>query len=343
MGCSRREFLVGAAGALPLGSLAHAAQGRRPKIAALTTIYHKYSHSQHIVDRFLEGYGWEGRHHRPPMDVVSLYVEQIGENDWSRERVKRHSQLKSYPTIAEALTLGGNKLAVDGVLLIGEHGDFPNNEKGQKLYPRYEYFEQVMDVYRDSGRTAPLFNDKHLSWNWKWAKKMVETSEEMGFGFMAGSSLPVARRLPSIDLPWGADVEEAVGVWAGGIDGGDIHVIEAMQSIVERRRGGVSDMDVLRVASVLHPTPAVAGTPTQDALDWLHDNEELDRGWYAAPVGWCDLDGNGELRVALRSALVDSDRVQLIAGAGIVADSVPEDELAETAVKLRALLDVMEI
>ncbi|MBT6153866.1 MAG: hypothetical protein HOL01_16850 [Planctomycetaceae bacterium] len=238
MGCSRREFLVGAAGALPLGSLAHAAQGRRPKIAALTTIYHKYSHSQHIVDRFLEGYGWEGRHHRPPMDVVSLYVEQIGENDWSRERVKRHSQLKSYPTIAEALTLGGNKLAVDGVLLIGEHGDFPNNEKGQKLYPRYEYFEQVMDVYRDSGRTAPLFNDKHLSWNWKWAKKMVETSEEMGFGFMAGSSLPVARRLPSIDLPWGADVEEAVGVWAGGIDGGDIHVIEAMQSIVERRRGG---------------------------------------------------------------------------------------------------------
>jgi hypothetical protein len=238
MGCSRREFLVGAAGALPLGSLAHAAEGRRPKIAALTTIYHKYSHSQHIVDRFLEGYGWEGRHHRPPMDVVSLYVEQIGENDWSRERVKRHSQLKSYPTIAEALTLGGNKLAVDGVLLIGEHGDFPNNEKGQKLYPRYKYFEQVMDVYRDSGRTAPLFNDKHLSWNWKWAKKMVETSEEMGFGFMAGSSLPVARRLPSIDLPWGADVEEAVGVWAGGIDGGDIHVIEAMQSIVERRRGG---------------------------------------------------------------------------------------------------------
>jgi hypothetical protein len=217
---------------------ASGAQRRRLKIAALTTIYHKYSHSQHIVDRFLEGYGWGGKHHRPPMDVVSLYVEQVGANDLSRERGKRYSQLKLYPTIAEALTLGGGKLAVDGVLLIGEHGDFPTNEKGQRLYPRYEYFQQVVDVYRDSGRTAPLFNDKHLSWSFDYAKEMVKTARDMDFGFMAGSSLPVARRLPSIDLPWQADVEEAVGVWAGGIDGGDIHVIEAMQSILERRRGG---------------------------------------------------------------------------------------------------------
>ncbi len=235
---TRRTFLAGVAAAVPLANVAQSAEGRRPKIAALTTVYHKYSHSQHIVDRFLEGYGWEGRHHRPAMDVVSLYVEQVGENDWSRERAKRHSQLKIYPTIADALTLGGSKLAVDGVLLIGEHGEYPNNAKGQKLYPRYEYFQQVVDVYRNSGRTAPLFNDKHLSWNWDWAKEMVDTSRQMGFGLMAGSSLPVARRLPSIDLPWQADVKEAMGVWAGGIDGGDIHVLEAMQSIVERRRGG---------------------------------------------------------------------------------------------------------
>jgi len=237
MSISRREFVIGAAGATAIGSSTFA-KGRRPKIAALTTIYHKYSHAQHIVDRFLEGYGWEGRHHRPPMDVVSLYVEQVGDNDWSRERAKRHRQLKIYPTIAEALTLGGEKLAVDGVLLIGEHGSYPTNKKGQKLYPRFEYFQKVVDVYRRSGRTAPLFNDKHLSWNWNWAKKMVDTAGDMKFGFMAGSSLPVARRLPSIDLPWGAQVEEAIGVWAGGIDGGDIHVIEAMQAIVERRRGG---------------------------------------------------------------------------------------------------------
>jgi menaquinone-specific isochorismate synthase len=101
-------------------------------------------------------------------------------------------------------------------------------------------------------------------------------------------------------------------------------------------------MDVIRVANVLHPSPAVGGTPSDPAVEWILANERFDRGWYAAPVGWTDLDGNGELRVALRSALVDESQVQLFSGAGIVADSDPDDELAETGVKLRALLDVME-
>ena len=240
MSHSRRAFLAGAAAALPLAQTVWSASTatRRPRIAALTTIYHKYSHSEHIIDRFLEGYGWESGHHRPEMDVVSLYVEQVGENDLSRERAARHPGMKIYPTIAEALTEGGSNLSVDAVLLIGEHGSYPHNEKGQHLYPRYEYFQQVVDVYRRSGRAAPLFNDKHLSWNWDYAKEMVDTSKTMNFGLMAGSSLPVTWRQPSIDLPLGAPVKEAVAVWGGGIDGGDIHVIEAMQSIVERRRGG---------------------------------------------------------------------------------------------------------
>ena len=238
MHCTRRSFLAGATATLALGPSAWAEGRRRPRIAALTTIYHKYSHSQHIVDRFLDGYGWEGRHHRPAMDIVSLYVEQVGDNDLSRERATRHPLLKIYPTIREALTQGGTDLAVDGVLLIGEHGKYPVNEKGQTLYPRCEYFQQILDVYRHSGRTAPVFNDKHLSWNWDYAKQMVDASKELGFGFMAGSSLPVTWRQPAVDLPFAAPVEEVLGVWGGGLDGGDIHVIEAMQSILERRRGG---------------------------------------------------------------------------------------------------------
>ena len=78
MRISRRGFIAGAASTLA-SAHARAAAGHRPRIAALTTIFHKYSHSEHIVDRFLEGYGWEGRHHRPAMDVVSLYVEQVGQ------------------------------------------------------------------------------------------------------------------------------------------------------------------------------------------------------------------------------------------------------------------------
>ena len=120
----------------------------RPKIAAIATTYFKYSHAQHIVDRFLEGYGWNGTHHHPPMDLVSLYVDQIGDRDLSSDRAKRFPSMKMYPTIAEALTLGGSKLAVDGIVVVGEHGKYPRNEKGQTQYPRYEFFQEIFKVLR---------------------------------------------------------------------------------------------------------------------------------------------------------------------------------------------------
>ncbi|MCZ6873316.1 MAG: hypothetical protein O7G88_07250, partial [bacterium] len=159
-------------------------------------------------------------------------------SDLSRERVARYPALKMYPTIAGALTLGGSQLAVDGILLIAEHGQYPNNEKGQTQYPRYQFFRQVVDVFRASGRSVPVFCDKHLSWKWEWALEMVETSRELGFPLLAGSSLPVCRRIPSIDMPWGSQVEEIVSVGVGGIDGYDIHSLEAIQCLAERRRGG---------------------------------------------------------------------------------------------------------
>ena len=210
----------------------------RLKIAAIVTEYRKYSHAQHIVDRFLYGYGWNGRHHRPPMDLVSLYTDQVPESDASRSRAEEFATLRIYPTVAEALTLGGEKLAVDGVVLVGEHGNYPTNEKGQRLYPRYELFQKIVDVFKSSGRSVPVFNDKHLSWNWKWAQEMVQTSREMGFAFLAGSSLPVARRIPPVEMPPGAEVEEAMCVALGGPDSYDFHALEALQSMVERRRGG---------------------------------------------------------------------------------------------------------
>ena len=211
---------------------------KRPKIAAIVTEYRKYSHGQHIVDRFLEGYGWNSRHHHPPMDLVSLYVDQRPESDLSRDRAERFPQMKIYPTVADTLTLGGSDLAVDGVLLIGEHGSYPTNEKGQHLYPRYELFMQVVSVYRTTGKTAPIFNDKHLSWNWDWAKEMYDISQEMDFAFMSGSSLPVTWRTPSIDMPLGARVHETLCIAIGGVDSYDFHALETIQCMVERREGG---------------------------------------------------------------------------------------------------------
>lgn len=235
---SRRAVLTGAVSA-PLVSSAQVRPGR-PKIAAVTTTFFKYSHAQHIVDRFLEGYGWNGTHHHPAMDLVSLYVDQAGDRDLSRDRAQRFPAMKVYPTIAEALTLGGAKLAVDGVLLVGEHGKYPRNEKGQTQYPRYEFFQQIFRVFRDSGRSVPVFNDKHLSWKWEWAKEIYDTAREMGFAFMAGSSLPVTWRTPSLEMPEGARVREAMCVCYGGVDSYDFHGLETIQCMVERRKGGES-------------------------------------------------------------------------------------------------------
>ena len=210
----------------------------RPRIAAVATIYHPMSHAQHIVDRFLEGYGWNGRHHRPPMDLTALYVGQVRDDDLSAERARRFPSMKIYPSVAGALTQGGGDLAVDGVLLIGEHGDYPKNEKGQTLYPRYELFEQIVAVFRASGRSVPVFNDKHLSWNWNRARRMYDISREMGFAFMAGSSLPVTWRTPALDMPLEAPVREALCIGYGGVDSYDFHALETLQCMVERRRGG---------------------------------------------------------------------------------------------------------
>ncbi len=238
MKISRRALLLGMAAAPAV--LRAQRRRTRPKLAAVCTTYFKYSHAQHIVDRFLEGYGWNGTHHHPDMDLVAIYIDQIGADDVSKSRLEQFPAMRLYPSIAEALTLGGRRLAVDGVVLVGEHGRYPRNEKGQTLYPRYEFFNQIVKVFEDSGRSVPVFNDKHLSWNWEWAKKMYDTSRRMGFPLMAGSSLPVTWRTPSIEMPLGARIREAMCVCYGGVDSYDFHGLETLQCMVERRRGGES-------------------------------------------------------------------------------------------------------
>jgi hypothetical protein len=137
--------------------------------------------------------------------------------------------------------------------VIGEHGDYPVNEIGQKQYPRYQYFKQITDVFRQDGRTTPVFNDKHLSWKWEWAREMVETARSMGFPLLAGSSLPVTWRMPSIEMPIGAEIEEMVGIAFGPVDIYDFHALEMIQCMAERRRGGetgIAAVQALRGDSV---------------------------------------------------------------------------------------------
>ena len=207
------------------------------RIAIVTTIYRYLSHAQHIGDRFLVGYPLKGRWHKPDMQVVSLYVDQKPDGDQSKVRAKEFG-FKVYPTIAETLRCGADKLAVDAVLLIGEHGNYPRNDKGQVLYPRYEFFKQCVDVFEKDGRSVPVYNDKHLSYSFEKAKWMVDQSHRMKFPILAGSSLPVTWRLPDIDLPLGCEIQDALMVGVGGSDPMDYHALEGMQCMIERRKGG---------------------------------------------------------------------------------------------------------
>jgi hypothetical protein len=207
------------------------------RIAIVTTVYKYLSHAQHMGDRFLVGYPHNGRWHRANMKVVSLYVDQRPEGDQSEARAKEFG-FQVYPTIAEALRCGGERLAVDAVLIIGEHGDYPRNDKGQVLYPRYEFFKQCVEVFDKDGRAVPVYNDKHLSYNFEKAKWMVDQSRRLKFPMLAGSSLPVTWRLPDIELPLGCEIEDALMVGVGGSDAMDYHALEAMQCMIERRKGG---------------------------------------------------------------------------------------------------------
>jgi hypothetical protein len=207
------------------------------RIAIVASIWRYLSHAQHIGDRFLAGYPAGGRWHKPDVKVVSLYVDQRPDGDQSEQRAQEFG-FKVYPSIAEALRCGGSRLACDAVLIIAEHGEYPENEKGQKLYPRYEFFKQCVDVFEKDGQVAPVYNDKHLSYSFEKAKWMVDASHRLKFPMLAGSSLPVTWRLPDVEMPAGARVEEAVMVGEGGTDIMGFHALEAMQCMLERREGG---------------------------------------------------------------------------------------------------------
>jgi hypothetical protein len=235
---SRRRFLAQSSALLVAPSLVSArADGPRKKVAFLGTEVKTLSHAQHFLDRMTLGYNWAGRWVAPRVEVASVYIDQFPDGDLARGRIARH-KLKAFPTIEEALTLGGSSLAVDGVVIIAEHGRYPKNEKGQTLYPRYEFFKRAVKVFEQSGRSVPVFNDKHLSTTWARCREMVGDSRRLGFPLMAGSSLPVTWRLPQIDMPLDVPLVESVCVGYGGVDSYDFHGLETAQCMSERRRGG---------------------------------------------------------------------------------------------------------
>jgi len=248
--CSRRKFLASAAALTLAGGVADGAETpplsrtkpRRPStadrkpLAVVTTVYRPLSHCYHIAGRFLHGYARGGQLHVPKHYVHSVCVDQAPENDSSRD-LGREFGFRVTRKVAEALT-DGDKLAVEGVLLIGEHGNYPRNDRQQILYPRYEMMEQIVEVFRKTGKSVPVFNDKHLSTTFAKAKQMVEWSRELKFPFMAGSSLPVTWRRPELEPRLDTPFEDCLVAAHGPIEVYGCHALEALQVLMERRKGG---------------------------------------------------------------------------------------------------------
>jgi len=249
---TRREFLAGslATAALPgvWGAGEAAVRNRkRPRVAAVFTVFRFRSHAYNILENFFKPYYFRGKLVDPGCDVVSFYADQFPENDMARAVSKRF-KVPLFKSIRDAVCLGGKEFAVDAVLSIGEHGDYPYNKLGQHLYPRKRFFDEITKPMLAAGKAAPLFNDKHLSYDWDEAKGMYDLCRKHSIPFIAGSSVPLAQRIPPLEIPRGAEFAEAISIHGGGFESYDFHALEVLQSFVESRKGGetgVSNVELL--------------------------------------------------------------------------------------------------
>ena len=209
----------------------------KKKIAAIISEYRPGSHADVIIGKYLRAFPTDEGLFEPRVELASIYLDLFPENDMGRA-VAEEFGVPIYNSMPGALCLGGKELAVDGVLLIGEHGDYAWNEKEQQLYPRRHFMEQICGVMGSSGRGVPIFNDKHLSYSWTDAKWMYDRAKEVGATFMAGSSLPVSWRSPWVEHELQTPIEEAVAIGFSGLDIYGFHTLEVLQCMVERRKGG---------------------------------------------------------------------------------------------------------
>jgi hypothetical protein len=207
------------------------------KLAAVVTTYFPYSHADVILTKFMKGIPTDEELREPRVELTSIYLDQIDARDIGQSLAWLHN-VPITQSIRAALTLGGSELAVDGVLLIGEHGDYPVDEQGRHMYPRRYFFEQIAGVFASSGRSVPVFNDKHLAYNWADAKWMYDRARALEVPLLAGSSLPTCWRQPWLEYELETPLEEAVAIGYGGLESYGFHALETLQCMVERRQGG---------------------------------------------------------------------------------------------------------
>ncbi|GEM_PF-91644 len=256
---SRRQMIQSVGGATvtmamsglrPLAAADSSARaGRIRSVAAVVTIYQPFSHADVILGKILEGWEQTGGA-GPQLKLASLYVDQYPSASIAREMAAKYD-VPVFDSIEGAVTVGTAGIPVDGVISIGEHGDYPWNDLGQHLYPRRRFFDAIADVFEKYDRVVPVFNDKHLGPEWKDALAMYQRARRMKIPLMAGSSLPVGHRTTAATIPMNCKPVAAVGIGYSGLDIYGIHALEFFQWHLERRRG--AETGVRRVRGLQGP------------------------------------------------------------------------------------------
>lgn len=219
---------------------------QKKRVSAIITEYWDISHADVIVTKMLAGFHMDGHHYLSSLEIVSMYIDKFPEQDMSRELSAKHG-VPIYPTIEAALKCGGDRFDLDGILLIGEHGDYPVNELGQILYPRRIFFEACLKVMLEAERIVPVYSDKGFAVIQEDIEWMYDQIKQHDIPFMSSSVVPFARQYPASEPPpEGAPLYKMFGFAYGNVERYTYHTLEMMQSIAEKRAYGETGIRAVR-------------------------------------------------------------------------------------------------
>jgi len=222
----------------------------KKRVAAIITEYWDISHADVIITKMLEGFMLDGYQYTSTLEIVSFYVDQFPDNDMSRDIAAKHG-IPMYGSIEEALKCGGTSFDLDGILIIGEHGDYPENELGQILYPRCRFFTACLEVMLEAGRIVPVYSDKGYAVTGEEIRWMYGQIKQHQIPFMSTSIVPFTRQYPaSLPPPNGAPLTRMFGFSYDFVgehpERYTYHTLEMLQSVAENRACGESGIRAVR-------------------------------------------------------------------------------------------------
>jgi len=219
---------------------------RNKKVAVIVTEYWDISHADVLLTKMFEGFVLNGRPYRSTIDIVSMYIDQFPVNDMGKDMAAKH-RVPLFGSIRETLLRGGDTFDVEGVIIVGELGDYPCNEIGQTLYPRRAFFEECLQVMLAYDRIVPVFTDKGFAIVREDIEWVYDQVKRHHIPFMSSSVVPYCPRHPvSIGIPNGAPIRKMFGFAYSGVERYTYHALEMMQSIAENRAYGETGIESVR-------------------------------------------------------------------------------------------------